>query len=423
MKLKLKSFGNIHTILGILLAMLLVQTVSAETGFDNEVWISTSTNTADLGTLDNPYDGSTQANFDYRMNLLPTNTTIHLLAGTYQTLGNSSGGYSLKSGQKVLGSGIDNTVVKLVANAQGNGSYVYVMASVGDCSNNVVSDLTLDCNFNFQTIAHDGLILYGNHHAARSVKVVNSGGTTTSGSFGIVINAGSNQSEGNVVENCEIGPVLASDGFGIFFDGGANNWASGIIRDNHIFFAPTPSGHQSTAIVGLMRNTLIEGNYINGAVAGVFGNGSTGGSTNITVAHNVFENVGVPVFFNAVSVWNLTVCYNTISSTTSNGIAWAFRFDSTGSYTNIAIVGNTVTFNGNQPAQDGRQFLWVNNITGLIVANNMVEPGLGNSLSSCANVSIYNNYDLSGNFLTNLNQVASPNGITRKTVTYSGTRI
>jgi hypothetical protein len=62
-----------------------------------------------------------------------------------------------------------------------------------------------------------------------------------------------------------------------------------------------------------------------------------------------------------------------------------------------------------------------NNITGLIVANNMINPGLGNSISSCANVSIYNNYDLQGNLYTNLNQVASPNGVTRRTVTYSGT--
>ena len=41
--------------------------------------------------------------------------------------------------------------------------------------------------------------------------------------------------------------------------------------------------------------------------------------------------------------------------------------------------------------------------------------------ADCTRINIYGNYDLSGNFLTNLNQVASPNGTTRTTVTCTGT--
>ena len=374
--------------------------VKTETVFTNEFWISTSTNTADLGTLDNPFNGSTQAKFDAKMTSLPLNCTVHLLAGTYQTLGNSSGGSSLKSGQKVLGSGIDNTVIRLIANAPGNGSSVYVMACGGYCSNNVVSDLTLDCNFNAETIASDGLLLFGNHHAVRSVKVINSGGTANYGSYGIWIDSNGSQSEGNVVENCEIGPVIAYTGSGIAFNGAASNLVSGIMRNNRIFF--TPNGYQTMAISGSwMHNTLIEGNQVKGAVAGFYG-GNGGGYTNIIVAHNVFEDCTAPIFFISAPRQNLMFCYNTISSTTPTGMDWAFRFDSSSSYTNIAIIGNIITFNGNQPAPGGRQFLWVNNITGLVVANNMVDPGLTSSLSGCTGVNMYFNYDLQGNPRTDL---------------------
>jgi hypothetical protein len=63
MKLKLQSFGYFHTFFGILSLLLLAQTMLAETWFTNEVWISPVVQTnGGNGTLDYPYDGSTQAN-------------------------------------------------------------------------------------------------------------------------------------------------------------------------------------------------------------------------------------------------------------------------------------------------------------------------------------------------------------------------
>lgn len=35
---------------------------TSATEFDNEFWISTNTNTANLGTLSDPFDGSTRQN-------------------------------------------------------------------------------------------------------------------------------------------------------------------------------------------------------------------------------------------------------------------------------------------------------------------------------------------------------------------------
>ena len=65
----------------------------------NEFWISTNTATANLGTLSDPFDGSTQVKFDSAMDSLPPNSTIHILAGTYQTLGNL-GGWGVKSAKR-----------------------------------------------------------------------------------------------------------------------------------------------------------------------------------------------------------------------------------------------------------------------------------------------------------------------------------
>ena len=414
MKTKFKSFGNIHTNLGILLAMLLAQTGSAETWFTNEVWISTKAQTnGGNGTLDYPYDGSTQVKFDAVMNNLLANTTIHLLAGTYQTFGNSSGGSVLKSGQKVLGSGIDNTIVQLAPSAPAPAMAYVIVNADGYCSNNVVSDLTLNANYISGTVAYGGVCLFGSHNTVRNVKVINNGGSASCVSRGIALGV---PGEGNVVENCEIGPVVAYVGFGIDFDNSIGGMIGGIIRNNHIFFTGTPSGIISQGIVGTMRNTLIEGNYVKGACAGIYG-----GGTNIMAAHNVFEDCLAPIFLLNAPSQNSTFCYNTITYTTSMSSS-PFRFDSTGSYTNIAIIGNTVTFNGNQPGT-GSMLLWGFNINGLILANNTVEPSITCVFTGCTNVSMYNNYDLKGNFLTNLNQVASPNGVTRKTVTYSGTGI
>src|SRR5882672_5272931 len=119
---------------------LTLSTATAATQFTNEFWISTSTNTANLGTLSDPYDGSTQAKFDAHMSTNPPYSTIHILAGNYQTLG-SSGGFVLKAGQKVLGSGSGVTTLQLSSSAT-NGSYIF--GSGSSQTNIEVSDLTLN---------------------------------------------------------------------------------------------------------------------------------------------------------------------------------------------------------------------------------------------------------------------------------------
>ncbi len=425
MKLKFKYFGKIHATLVILSLVFLARIGSAETWFTNEVWISPIAQTnGGNGTLDYPYDGSTQAKFDAVMGSLLANTTIHLLSGTYQTWGSStSGGYLLKSGQTVFGSGIGNTILQLAPNAPGNGTFVDVIASVDSfCSNNIVSDVTLDCNFNAQTIIANGVVLYGSHQAVRNVKVINSG-TPGNEAFGIVVNGGgwgnTNASGGNFIEGCEVSGFAGGHNISaIVFS--SDTQISGIIRNNRVFLAPDLIGGQIAINGANLNNVLIEGNYVNGARNGFYDD--SGGNANVIVVHNTFKNCLDEVFVRNVVGQNLTFAFNTFMLATNTAYSPSvFQFYANASYTNITICGNNVQLN-NKPAGLS-YFVIANNVTGLMINNNTVDSALTNQFIGCTLTSVYNNYDLYGNFLTNLNQVASPNGVTRKTVTYTGTTI
>jgi hypothetical protein len=460
MNTKRNPIRGIDILLGVFLVTLLILTASAETQFTNEFWISTVVQTNGgtngvygSGTLDCPYDGSTQDRFDHVMHKLcgvnwyppVQNTTIHILAGIYQTLGSytiadqyrDTIGWRLQNGQKLLGSGIDNTIIQLV-NSAGSGSHVIGSYPI-NCSNIVVADLMVDCNYNpaLGAVSYGGIDLAGTGHTVRRVKVINVACADPDPRCGEVaaigINGNGMNSEGNIIEDCESysAPGQCADGMGFVGSNDGSSWASGILRNNRMIFTPITNqvGGWTTIACGgaWMRNSLFEGNYIKGANRGFYGD--TGGYTNIIVSHNVFENCGYGVLLLEIPRQNLMFCYNTFVYTISNLYGTVFDFAGTNYnsdgtisaityYTNISFIGNIVIYNGT-PSYNS-PFLNVANIIGLVVANNTVEASLPNRIAGCANVSIYNNYDLQGNFYTNLNQVASPNGTTRTTVMCPG---
>jgi hypothetical protein len=76
--------------------------------------------------------------------------------------------------------------------------------------------------------------------------------------------------------------------------------------------------------------------------------------------------------------------------------------------TNISIIGNTVNWLGSGPDGGSGNFLVVvtNGVQGLLVTANRVDAALTNLfVGGTANYAIYDNYDLNGNYLTNLNKV------------------
>jgi hypothetical protein len=379
----------------------MAQLAHAETEFTNEFWVSTVVQTNGGngvygdGTLECPYDGSTEVKFDTVMNSMPPNCTIHLLAGTFQAKGDGGQGYAwVQTGQKILGSGMDNTIIQLIPNAPGGGGAVFVLDGVG--SNIVVADLTLDCNFGSQTITASGIQLFGTHNTVKNVKVINLG-CRAGEEFSIALNPAYCPSEGNLVENCVIigsNPCNPDSGDnGIAFNGNSVYSISGSIRNNHIYgVAHGINGSDE-------NNCLFDGNYIDSAGQGIYGD--TDGTTNLLIIKNVFNNCRRCIYFaNPFVRQNITVAFNDFVYTPSTELG--IHLDSF-TYTNVVVMGNS--FNGCD-GLDGsgnpRTVMHAFNVQGIIFANNTVAAGLVNSFSGCYNVSMYLNYDLAGNLRTDM---------------------
>jgi len=390
-----------------LLAYAALETKAAEKG--NTYWVSTNTDSANLGTLDNPYICNTQSNFDYRMNSLPPNSIIHILAGTYQTQGAYS--WYVKSGQKILGSGIDVTVIQLVNGAPSNDTVIG--SHLG--TNMVVSDLTADANYTSGSYTYHGVDLNGTKLTVSRVKVINLAYFDTSENteaWGIICNAygyGSTiQSEGNLIEDCEVSQFQGGSAISaIAFNGSPTNSISGIMRGNRVYL-PTSEPFGYVAFNGAWtHNWLVEGNFVHGGSVGFYGD--TGSYLNVVVAHNLFENCYFGVDLMNGNRKNLILAFNTILLNSSTNIychndAFLFYTASGFTYTNIIISGNSVDFAGATISGMTYNFLDANTVSGMTVGKNTVNSVLVNHFSGCNAIKIQKNFDLNGNILTNFEQ-------------------
>lgn len=391
-------------------AISLALTAPAETEFDNEFWISTSTNTSNLGTLDNPFDGSTATKFDTVMSSRPPNCTIHILAGTYMTDGGH--GFILKSGQKIRGSGMDVTILKLIPTATTT-DIVLVdssTAGLGAINTNIeISDLTCDCNYQSgEEVTFDGITLGGTNEIVDRVRVVHVPCFDTNDleAFGINVSGG----YGDVIENSEVSQSAG----GTYLTAMVMNGGAGVMCHNRVVLSPSFDSDAFNG--GAYNGVLIEGNYVDGASVGVYND--TGDITNLIIADNVFKNVRSGVDFDGDGDCirhNITISDNTIMLTTNNvGSGSGVYGISISPYdTNLTIIGNTVGWI-NTPNPDEIGFAYFLNVgqgeEGIVVANNRVDSDLWNGDYGTNGITpwngyvAYNNYDFQGNLLTNLDQ-------------------
>jgi len=388
----------------------LIASTNGATQFANEFWISTNTATADLGTLSDPYDGSTAAKFDARMSAMPANTAIHIIAGTYQTGGNA--GWAAKSGQNISGSGKDITILHLT---NGSPTSSYVVTCANPATNVAVSDLTLDLGGS--TNVNGAIDLTGYRHSIRRVKATNAVLTRGSSYYQILIDSTGNggPSDKNLVEECEVSvspgqtPCCA-----ISMLGSRSSPITGIITRNKVYLADNAnSGNTSflAYMVSNMCNSLIEGNYVLGANDGLL----CYSGTNLIISHNQFRDVDYGLELTASNNVNISFCYNTIElSSDTNYSSVGVHCDPSGVATNLSVIGNTIKFNttaGTTPyAFSG------GTIAGLTFVNNSADSSMLNYVTGSTGLNIYNNTDLQGNFLTSLNQIEPPNGIVRKAI-------
>jgi hypothetical protein len=385
----------------------------------NEFWISTSTNTAGAGTLTEPYDASTQVLFDGVMSKMPPNCTVHLLSGTYETLGTwqarSGGWQQVKSGQRIVGSGIDHTTIHLAR--PGFGSYWFGTPGVAN-TNIEVSDLTID---GAGTTNCEGIWLNGDHIAVRRVRVVNLTSRNAE-IFAIYILGGPGlsggsvpSSEGNLIEDCEVNLPNITWVSGICLGGNATNFAGGVLRHNRVILGAYKPGLPLAAFnLGNDHDLLVEGNYVEGGNWGIYSEASF---TNLMVHHNTFKNVAYGVYLFKYGSTNVTCSFNTIHLAASPQDAYGFAFNPRYVFRNLSIIGNTIDFYGAPPARN-RYGLSATTVGGVAFVNNMMDKRLSLSTKGSTSVSVYNNSDLDGNLLPINQQPAQ--AVARTTVTTTG---
>lgn len=127
--------------------------------------------------------------FDDLMKAMPARTTLHLGPGVFETQGFPPpvGGTSWqpKTGQKIIGSGLEVTTLQLANACLAGRLYHAVFGNYDPSLRHVeVSDLTIDCNLSgqpipggraFAPLACGGIVVGGRHIRLRRIRVINFG--------------------------------------------------------------------------------------------------------------------------------------------------------------------------------------------------------------------------------------------------------
>lgn len=289
-----------------------------------EVWIAYRTDgLKGSGTASDPYDGSTQAKFDARMGELPANTRAHLGPGTFQTQGYAYGvgGWQIKSGMKIVGSGMEVTILQLVNHT----AAAYYFAVGHDISAGAkvdfaeVSDLTINCNLTNAgaSTASNAVRLMGEHVRIFRVRAINWGSKDTGRPCSVlscitalpasgvpeVANAGI---EGCVVVSPGAGNVAACTAVSIGNPDEVSFAADGhgkspCIRNCFIdcgVATPSPSGNYRAISAGWCRGGVVEGNHIHNADIGGPYQDAKQSTRDIIVRNNFYKNVARGPYWN-----------------------------------------------------------------------------------------------------------------------------
>ncbi|MDX1951650.1 MAG: hypothetical protein SFY81_05665 [Verrucomicrobiota bacterium] len=303
----------------------------------NEVWVSDQAIGSNLGTLEHPYDASTQVKFDTVMSNLTQNAgmTIHLLPGIYLTKGYHAGhpsNWVLRANSTLTGAGMNATIIKLIDNSPLN---MGPLNSLPGTSNITVKDLTFDCNganaitnnkvVNGATVYYQtvqGPSLNGEYCSYIRVKVKNVIGwkSASAEAYGLGIRTYNSDhtlnllGKGGLISECISESPLGDYVSGFLITGG------GIVENSYAFMPPYEQLGGNFGINAPDSNGLIVQNcYIEGGDAGVYTD--YGGVTNLVVRNNVIRNV----------VRGISYHPNEQKSTNLNGI----------------IDGDTLVANGN----------------------------------------------------------------------------
>ena len=157
-----------------------------------EIWVAVR---SDLlkgsGTLNDPYDGSSQIKFDGIIGSLAVGSVVHLGPGTFQTGGyNGTSGWEIKAKVKIHGSGYDVTKLQIVSPASGALTVAIGHNLLNRADFCEITDLTIDRALpGTGTPACGAISVAGSHIRIQRVHAINFGTLSTSVRY-VVISAG-----------------------------------------------------------------------------------------------------------------------------------------------------------------------------------------------------------------------------------------
>ncbi len=299
----------------LLLGLALARVAVAETPSD--VWISAHGDGD--GSAADPYDGSSEERFDALLGvngkLTKAPVHIHLGPGVFVTKG-----FCLAVNSQLTGAGMDQTIIRLQANAAKIGSKTEVMslrgASATGFDSTTVTDLTIDGNLLQQPQNPNDVCLSSGCAASRitRVKVINLGTTKPGTGMESFWMGASSRNPANtklpsynqIIEDsiCVAPPI---PGYVTFFDCGGQNQnddgpatvaARNVILRNDKVVCATPTGTFNGHGFGFANcdSGIIEDCYTDGVSIGYYQD--TWSSHKITIRNNVFSRATYGVFFN-----------------------------------------------------------------------------------------------------------------------------
>lgn len=303
------------------------------------IWIAKRPdNSQGSGTQQDPYSGNTQSLFDAVMrDKVGPNTCVHLGPGIFETAGyyeGISGSWELKPGMRIVGSGMDVTILKRVNNANQAKQFYAIGHSLTVTSPTVqpnlvdgveICELTIDCNFAGlanASAAAGAIRMMGNNSRVVRVKAIRWGAKSASVPGFVMLlltgntNSGNASSDVAAVNNTGIQECLVTD---------PDSGSTARITALHVGAKESPGTTPAAGVGPYIRNCFVDGGgistpgsalgmswcrggviesnyvqniYCGGPAHGLDSSSSTAerAAQDMTLRNNVFRNVCVGVY-------------------------------------------------------------------------------------------------------------------------------
>ena len=158
-----------------------------------EYYVVAGESSGGSGTIDDPFVVDDREAFDSLMDSFQPFTTIHLGPGEFETAGHIDG-WQPKRGQRIVGAGIDVTIIKLAISNPSAGILHFALGAddAALVDEFEASDLTIDCDLANQTpdVAAGGVKVFGTHIRLRRLRVINFGTRTMDEAGAAIVTAG-----------------------------------------------------------------------------------------------------------------------------------------------------------------------------------------------------------------------------------------